>query len=225
MFDERDLGFGSQIAAEREKILEMVDKATKETSGTRLDGIRGFEVPRSSRTEWGSMLLVVTPDDVKEQEDRNLNLLLRGCLKDFQGDVAAYNRRLIVKVLISATEDCEWEREIVMKDVVPFWQELCVINDVGLVVLDLRLGMDIDFRNIHTYEEMVMGEVKSSHANVSHLFHLFFVGRKYGLVSFPARIGKQRFEELVKLVDDSGDRKLVKEFFSLDANQLSSQGV
>jgi hypothetical protein len=110
----------------------------------------GLDTPRRDRAAWKALLEKHV--EVREKA-RDVELdaqILRG---DVRGDVLAkvlsVEKRIVSFLLSSTFTDTEWERNLVLDDVVPYLQEFARQHQFELRLVEMRWGIRQDASNSH----------------------------------------------------------------------------
>uniref|UniRef100_A0A7S0HDQ7 Ubiquitin-like domain-containing protein n=1 Tax=Hanusia phi TaxID=3032 RepID=A0A7S0HDQ7_9CRYP len=182
----------------------------------------GLVGPRRTRTPWKEDLskvldFISSPLDQQEADvdplkgDLSNPASLKHVLKD--------DRKLLKVTISAAASDTEWERSILVDDVLPFVIEYGRRAGVEVVVDDLTLGVPEDLLFSDDVLEVVRASLDESIAQSKGLAYISLIGQRYGHRFCPLRIPKTIFEGLLKHVDSSSI-KLVTESFLLDNNDV-----
>lgn len=224
---ERAAAHAEAVRAARESWaarLERVEQAEAvllDTTTASLQPLRtriGLDTPRRDRGEFKAFL---EQRFELEEKGRDTDFDARILCGDVSGDgrdKALLVEKPIVSLLLSSTfTDTEWERNLLIDDVVPYLQEFSRHLKMDFRLVEMRWGIRKEASTLHQTSEICMSELERCLRESQGYFYVFLGAQKYGFRPFPAKIPQAVFESLFKVTSDV-DRPLLEEYFRLDTN-------
>jgi hypothetical protein len=173
---------------------------------------------RRDRQEWRERL-----DEKVELERRERDLesdfrILCGDIDDRLKLVVLRDEQFIVAFFLSSTfTDTEWERNLLISDVMPYLSELARKYGLDLRLAEMRWGIRKQAISEHQTSEICMNVLEQCQRESLGLFYVFLACQKYGFRPFPPKIPEGIFASLRDKMS-AEDAALVDKCFELDTN-------
>ena len=132
----------------------------------------------------------------------------------------------ILRVFISSTfNDFRLERAVLQKYIFPKVKEEANKRGISFLPIDLRWGVPEEAQVDHRTMDICLSEVERS-VTQPHPDFIILSGDKYGWIPIPRVIEKEEFETVLnKLKELNEDTSILKKWYELDENQLSTSYI
>ena len=158
--------------------------------------VRHWE-PRRERGKFKEML--EKPVQLRP-EKRNPGLctsIVRGLMTpDVRAHVLTVQKRIVSFLLSSTFTDTEWERNLLLDDVMPYLQDYCRKRRFEIKLVEMRWGIRKDASDDHKTSDICMAELERCQRESQGYFYVFIGAQKYGYRPFPAKIPKPIYDKL-----------------------------
>ena len=158
--------------------------------------VRHWE-PRRERGKFKEML--EKPVQLRP-EKRNPGLctsIVRGLMTpDVRAHVLTVQKRIVSFLLSSTFTDTEWERNLLLDDVMPYLQDYSRKRMFEIKLVEMRWGIRKDASDDHKTSDICMAELERCQRESQGYFYVFIGAQKYGYRPFPAKIPKPIYDML-----------------------------
>ena len=173
---------------------------------------------RRDRQEWRKLLDERFELERRERDVESDLRILCGDIDDRLKSVVLRDEQFIVAFFLSSTfTDTEWERNLLISDVLPYLTELARKYGLELRLAEMRWGIREEASSEHQTSEICMNELERCQRESLGLFYVFLACQKYGFRPFPPKIPQGIFASLRDQMS-AEDAALVDKCFELDTN-------
>jgi len=178
----------------------------------------GHGVARRDRQKWRERLDEKVEMERRERDVESDFRILCGDIDDRLKLVVLRDEQYIVAFFLSSTfTDTEWERNLLISDVLPYLAELARKYGLELRLAEMRWGIREEASSEHQTSEICMNVLEQCQRESLGLFYVFLACQKYGFRPFPPKIPKGIFAKLRDKMS-AEDAALVDKCFELDTN-------
>ena len=180
---------------------------------------------RRERDRWKNRIGSTFPPLVDRDAQAD-TAIITGRIKNLTDpDSALRTIRQVVRVFCSSTfTDTFYERNFFLEDCAPYLRAALRQRGLEFIFSEMRFGIRDDASDKNLTSEICMTELENCKDNSAAAFYILLACDKYGFRPLPLKIEKAEFESLCNEMDSS-DQELVKRFYDLDENSLSSEYV
>lgn len=128
------------------------------------------------------------------------------------------------RIFVSSTfSDLKEERDALQRDTFPRLREYCMGRGCRFQAIDLRWGVSAEASRDQRTMRICSEELRRSQEISPRPNFIVLLGDRYGWRPLPEVIPAEEFEEIEKLIEDEGDRKLLDEWYERDDNAVSPE--
>ena len=137
--------------------------------------------------------------------------IVRGVITpDVRAQVLTVQKRIVSFLLSSTFTDTEWERNLLLDDVMPYLQDYARMHMFEIKLVEMRWGIRKDASEAHKTSEICMAELERCQRESQGYFYVFIGAQKYGFRPFPAKIPKPIYDLLYEASKYAPPRLLVQ---------------
>lgn len=127
----------------------------------------------------------------------------------------------IAQVFVSSTfSDTKFERDSLLKNVVPSIREYARGRGLEFQFLDLRWGIRDQAEDNHEIVDLCLQQLRACQLLSPHLNFVSLLGHKYGYRPIPTRIEKIEFEAILEYCTAAEDDELLRKWYNEDTNMV-----
>ena len=110
--------------------------------------------------------------------------------------VCREDKRIVSFLLSSTFTDTEWERNLLLDDVMPYLQEYSRLRNFEIKLVEMRWGIREESSQAHKTSEICMAELSRAQRESQGFSYVFLGFQKYGFRPFPAKIPEPIYNKL-----------------------------
>jgi hypothetical protein len=178
----------------------------------------GHRDARRDRQEWRERLDENVKLERRERDVESDFRILCGDIDDRLKLVVLRDEQFIVAFFLSSTfTDTEWERNLLISDVLPYLAELARKYGLELRLAEMRWGIRAAASSENQTSEICMNELERCQRESLGISYIFLACQKYGFRPFPPKIPEDIFASLRDKMS-AEDAALLDKCFELDTN-------
>lgn len=128
------------------------------------------------------------------------------------------------RVFVSSTfSDLKAERNALQARVFPRLRELCAQHGARFQPIDLRWGVSEEASLDQQAMNICLGEVKRCQQISPRPNFIVLLGDRYGWMPPPPQIPAEAFAKILQVVNNDGDKQLLREWYNLDKNAVPAE--
>ena len=135
----------------------------------------------------------------RERDQGLCHNILRGFIDDKRTVyefVCREDKRIVSFLLSSTFTDTEWERNLLLDDVMPYLQEYSRLRNFEIKLVEMRWGIREESSQAHKTSEICMAELSRAQRESQGFSYVFLGFQKYGFRPFPAKIPEPIYNKL-----------------------------